>query len=218
MSQETILLSALQHYLFCPRQCGLIHIEQVWEENNLTIIGNQMHEKVHADKPEKRKDLIKSHGLYISSEKYGLSGQCDLVEFYKIENINNGVKLPNHSDYWRPFPVEYKKGKPKKDNCDKVQLCAQALCIEEMLHCNIEDGALYYGTQHHRISVDFNAELREETISVINSVHQLFRNGNTPKPEYSSKCRSCSLLDRCQPKQFEYSRKSIYIKSIFEVI
>ncbi len=212
---DYIQLSALQHYLFCPRQCALAYIELNWEENHLTVLGHLMHENVHKDKQEKRSDVIKSSGLYVSSEKYGLSGICDLVEFHRAEE---GVRLSGRSGQWRPFPVEYKKGKPKKDSSDKVQLCAQAICLEEMLDCAIENGALYYGAQHHRVEVDFDESLREETVATILAVHKLFADGITPKPVYSSRCRSCSLMDRCQPKQFEHDRKSSYIDSIFEAI
>lgn len=213
-----IQLSALQHYLFCPRQCALAYVELNWEENHLTTIGHQMHNAVHDDATEKRKNIIKSHGLYISSEQYGLSGQCDLVEFYKIEKDEGGTKLPNRSGFWILFPVEYKKGKPKKDNSDKVQLCAQALCLEEMLNCSIANGALYYGKEHHRLAVEFDEPLRAETIHSIEAVHKLFADGFTPKPHYQPKCKNCSLFDRCQPKQYEQNRKQTYIKSIFEAL
>jgi len=213
-----IQLSALQHYLFCPRQCALAYVDLNWEENHLTTQGHLMHEGVHKDGHEKRKDLIKSHGLYISSEQYGLSGQTDLVEFYKVDEGEGGVSLANREGYWIPFPVEYKRGKPKRDNCDKVQLCAQALCIEEMLNGSIECGALYYGEKHHRLDVTFDEALRTETVEVITAVHQLFKSGETPKPVSSPKCRSCSLLNRCQPKQYEHHRRSTYIDSIFEAV
>lgn len=211
-----IQLSALQHYLFCPRQCALAYIEQIWEENNHTVIGKQIHENVHNLHHEKRKDVIKAHGLYISSEKYGLSGQCDLVEFYQCSD-DSGVELNGQRGVWYPFPVEYKKGKPKKDHSDKVQLCAQALCLEEMLVCSIKEGCLYYGAQHHRIEVSFDDMLRNETVEAIEAVHNLYSQGVTPKPSYSKKCQSCSLINICQPKQFEHHRTKKYLDEIFEV-
>jgi CRISPR-associated exonuclease Cas4 len=226
-----IQLSALQHYIFCPRQCALAYIELNWEENHLTAQGHLMHESVHSAGKEKRRDRIQSRGMYISSKKYGLSGQCDLVEFYRVEDVAVSLvetkdvaslpstlkftKLPNRAGWWIPFPVEYKRGKPKKDNCDTVQLCAQALCLEEMLNCRIDAGAIYYGTQHHRMDVDFDTDLRHETEEVIHAVHDLFVHKTTPKPNYTAKCRNCSLLDRCRPKQFEHHRKRDYIDEIF---
>jgi len=171
---------------------------------------------VHQEKDEKRGDTIKSHAVYISSAQYGLSGQADLIEYYKVTPPNQGVKLPKHSGYWQPFPVEYKRGKPKKDNCDKVQLCAQALCLEEMHHCPIPNGALYYGEKKHRLDIDFTPELRAETIQIIKKVHALFQSRQTPKPTYTPKCRSCSLFNQCKPKQFEKDKSSNYIQKIFE--
>lgn len=223
---DLIQLSALQHYIFCPRQCALAYVELNWEENHLTTQGHLMHEDIHSDRTEKRGGVIKSRGLYISSKKHSLSGQCDLVEFHRVDADavvkahdfafpKTGIKLPNRSGWWIPFPVEYKRGKPKKDNCDTVQLCAQALCLEEMLDCNIDAGAIYYGKQHHRLDVCFDEALRGETVQVIDAVHGLFETGHTPRPAYSQKCRRCSLIDRCQPKQFEHRRKTDYIDAIF---
>ena len=156
---QPLPLSALQHYVFCRRQCALIHIERMWIENIFTADGRVMHERVH-DEGEHYVNGIKverSADLY--SEKLGLYGQADAVEFHKTGNI------------LVPFPVEYKRGKPKKDNCDKVQLCAQALCLEEMLGVNIVGGALFYGKIKRRVDVIFDAGLRSETIKLSESLH-----------------------------------------------
>lgn len=213
-----IMLSALQHYLFCPRQCALIHLEQIWEENQLTIKGELLHEYIHKDKKETRKDVIKSRGLRLFSKKYGITGQADLVEFYHAEKSDETTQIKGRKGWWRLFPVEYKRGKPKRDNCDKVQLCSQALCLEEMLQCTIKNGALYYGEKRHRIEVLFDSALREETEHIITEVHKLFLENRTPKPVYSPKCRSCSLLNYCNPKQFEHDKSRAYTEKIFECL
>lgn len=193
---EYIMLSALQHYLFCPRQCALAYMEMVWEENSLTMQGHIMHERVHEARREKRGDLIIVRGLRLSSARLGLSGQADMVEFHKSEN---GCALPHTRGRWQPFPVEYKRGKPKKDNCDAVQLCAQALCLEEMLDCQIPGGALFYGKDRRRRDVSFDQGLRDETERCAAAVHKLLASGVTPLPAADKHCDRCSLKDRCLP-------------------
>lgn len=207
---DYIMLSALQHYLFCPRQCALIHLEQTWDDNSLTMQGNILHERVHEAKREKRGDTIISHGLRLSSARLGLSGQADVVEFYKNES---GCPLPNTHGKWLPFPVEYKRGKPKKDNCDAVQLCAQALCLEEMLECQIPEGALFYGKDRRRKNVVFDQALRDETERCVTETHALLNSGRTPPPVADKRCGRCSLKDRCLPDTFS-KRLSRYYKKL----
>lgn len=187
-----IPLSALQHFLFCPRQCALIHIEQMWEENVFTAEGRIMHENAHEEKFETRAGMRIERGLPLRSQTLGLNGKADVVEFHKKEDGR-----------WHPFPVEYKHGKPKINNCDKVQLCAQAICLEEMMGVHIPTGALFYGKTRHRLNVEFDNALRLETQSAAQSVHELIRNGKTPKPVYEKKCDSCSLLNMCMPRTFD---------------
>ncbi len=206
---EYIMLSALQHYLFCPRQCALIHLEQTWEENSLTMQGNILHEKVHESKREKRGDLITAYGLRLASARLGLSGQADVVEFHKGER---GCALPKTRGTWQPFPVEFKRGKPKKDNCDAVQLCAQALCLEDMLACEIPAGALFYGKNRRRKEVAFDAALRAETEHCVSAVHTLLNSGNTPPPVADKRCERCSLKDRCLPDTFAKNLSKYYTK------
>jgi len=186
--EEFLMLSALQHFIFCPRQCALIHIEQVWVENLFTAEGRVMHEKVHEERTENRKDIRIERGMPIRSLVLGLVGKTDVVEFHK------------ESGKWLPFPVEYKRGKPKPDDCDKVQLCAQALCLEEMLNAQIPAGAIFYGKTRHRLDVEFTDTLREETKKTAHHLHEFIKAGKTPKPAYSEKCDSCSLLNVCLPK------------------
>ncbi len=210
---EYIMLSALQHYLFCPRQCALIHLEQTWDENSLTMQGNILHERVHESKREKRGDLITSYGLRLASARLGLSGQADVVEFHKSER---GCFLPKTRGKWQPFPVEYKRGKPKKNNCDAVQLCAQALCLEEMLDCSIPQGALYYGKNRRRKDVAFDQALRNETERCASAVHQLLNSGVTPPPVADKRCDRCSLQERCLPDTLS-KRLSGYYKKLMEL-
>lgn len=193
---DYLMLSALQHYLFCPRQCALIHLEQTWDDNRLTTLGNLLHERVHEAGREKRGDVLTVRGVALSSARLGLSGQADVVEFHRGAT---GCALPRESGRWQPFPVEYKRGKPKKDDCDAVQLCAQAICLEEMLHCAIPGGALFYGEQRRRFDVAFDASLRRETEQCAAAAHQLLASGITPPPVAGKQCDSCSLNERCLP-------------------
>ena len=188
LSDDLVMLSALQHYVYCPRQCALIHIEQAWSENIFTAEGRIMHDKVDTADRESRGNIRIEYGVPMRSLRLGLIGKADVVEFHK------------RGDKWIPFPVEYKRGNPKIDDCDKVQLCAQAICLEEMLNVEIPEGALFYGETRRRADVVFVGKLRAETEDTARKVHELIESGMTPKPEYSKKCKKCSLLDLCLPK------------------
>jgi len=212
---DYILLSALQHYLFCPRQCAIIHIEQTWVENTFTALGRIMHEKAHETKYEKRVNIITARGLRLYSKKLGLSGQTDIVEFHKSEDIKQSCRLSGFSGKWSAFPVEYKRGKPKHDKSDEVQPCAQAVCLEEMLEIKIPEGALFYGKNRRRHPVTFSEELRILTEETAQKIHELFRTGKTPKEKYSKKCDSCSLIEKCLPKNTGgKTQASQYIKKM----
>lgn len=182
---DYIMLSALQHYMFCPRQCALIHLEQQWTENRYTAEGQMLHERVDNNTSDTVGNVRIVRTLPICSHRLGLSGQADVVEFHQ-----DGTA----------FPVEYKRGKPKINRCDEVQLCAQALCLEEMLDIRIEDGALFYGKRRRRTPIVFNTALRELTVQVVDQVHQLLAGGVTPPASYNPKCDHCSLLNTCLPK------------------
>ena len=186
---DLIQLSSLQHYAYCRRQCALIHIEMLWEENVLTAEGRVMHEKSDTGKPESRGDIRIQYGMPIRSMRLGLVGKADVVEFHR-----QGAD-------WVPYPVEYKHGKPKMDDCDKVQLCAQAICLEEMLNRKIEKGALFYGKTRRRLEVPFDTALREETENTAKEVRLLLEAGITPQADYSPKCDQCSLAGLCLPKK-----------------
>lgn len=215
---DLLMISALQHLAFCERQCALIHIEQQWAENRSTALGEILHEKVHSEGHDKRKDCITARSLRLVSYKLGLTGQADVVEFHQCENSETGVELSNYDGRWKPFPVEYKKGKPKADNIDKIQLCAQAMCLEEQLSVKIDNGALFYGDKRHRQQVDFTIDLRDEVVSMAEGLHQLFYNGKTPSAIYTKKCDHCSLYDICNPKLSELVSQNHYEKTLFEVM
>lgn len=188
-SEDKLLpISGLQHLLFCERQCALIHIEQAWEENRLTAEGRVLHERVHEADDESRGDVQIARGLRLRSLRLGLIGQADVVESHR-----NG-------DAWLPFPVEYKRGKPKTGTFDTVQLCAQALCLEEMKNVSITTGALFYGTTRRRLDVVFDQPLREQTAATADRLHRLIERGLTPPATYEKKCEKCSLLPQCMPK------------------
>lgn len=188
-TDDFIMLSALQHYAYCPRQCALIHIEQVWSENIFTAEGRIMHEKADSNKHESRGNVRIDYSVPLRSLRLGLVGKADVVEFHLQKDGT-----------WLPFPVEYKRGKPKADDCDKVQLCAQTICFEEMLKVEIMEGALFYGQTRRREDVVFDMALRQETEDTAKKVHELIKSGITPKAEYSKKCDRCSLLELCMPK------------------
>lgn len=199
---EFIQLSSLQHYMFCPRQCGLIHVHGLWTENRFTARGRVLHERVDSGEDETRgvEHIVRSLNIY--SREYGLSGRADVVEF----RDERGVLVP--------FPVEYKSGKPKPDDRDTVQLCAQALCLEEMLGVHIGEAALYYGKTRHRVRVELNDGLRQKTISAIHAVHEMVKKRQVPEGVYKKKCDTCSLYEGCMPKLAERRMKR-YIEELF---
>ena len=198
--EDYLLLSGIQHFVFCRRQWALIHIEQAWAENLLTVEGELMHERVHdASLDEKRGDLLTVRGMRISSRALGLSGQCDAVEFRAAEGDPDGIPLKKHSGLWWPYPVEYKHGSPKKNDCDALQLCAQAMCLEEMLCCTIPQGALYYGQTRRREIVEFDDALRARLADMSREMHDMYRRRYTPKVKTGSLCARCSMRDFCEP-------------------
>ena len=195
MDDELIPISALTHYAYCPRRCALIHIEQIWEENKYTAEGRIMHEHVHEEGDESRGDARIERGVALRSLKLGLIGKSDVIEYHRRTDGS-----------WQAFPVEYKRGKPKPDDSDKVQLCAQAMCLEEMLNGHIPTGALFYGKTRRRLDVDFDEALRRETQDAAQKVHELISAGQTPKPVYAKRCESCSLIAECLPKTIQKKR------------
>jgi CRISPR-associated exonuclease Cas4 len=221
---QIIPISALQHWLYCPRQCALIHLEQAWAENKFTAEGRVMHENAHEGADETRAGVRITRGMPVVSQELGLSGQCDVVEFHPAEAAcgsdlkfeisdlreregDAGREAPfksqvsNSKSALRALPVEYKRGKPKAHRADEVQLCAQGMCLEEMLGNAIGSGCLYYGEKRRRTDVAFDEELRELVREVISEVRLCFASGITPTAEYDARrCDACSLIDFCQPQ------------------
>ena len=194
---EYLLLSGIQHFVFCRRQWALIHIEQQWSENYRTVDGRIMHERVHnPDFREKRGELIITRAMEISSSRLGISGECDAVEFRQDKK---GVKVFGLDGLYTLTPVEYKRGEPKEDDCDILQLTAQALCLEDMLCCEITHGFLYYGELRRRIKVNFDNELRCRTEAVIREMHEMYKRKHTPKVKRRKACNACSLKKICLP-------------------
>ena len=209
MTHETyhIPLSALQHYLFCPRQCALIHVERQWFENRFTAEGKVMHDRVDKGGDRDRGSVRIEYSLPLVCHELGLVGQADVVEFHLADKA---------AGTWVPYPVEYKRGKPKKDNSDKVQLCAQALCLEEMYHTRIPEGALFYGKTRRRQPVLFSPELRQETIYTARLSQNMIQNRITPAPFYTAKCESCSFIDFCMPRVCKSKSVKTYLKKMME--
>ena len=199
---QLLQLSGLQHLLYCERQCALIHVEQLWVENLYTAQGRTMHEKAHEETSEKSKDLRIERGLGLHSLKLGLTGKGDVVEFHR------------QGKEWIPYPVEYKRGKAKPDDCDRVQLCAQALCLEEMTGVTIYKGAVFYGKVRRREEVTFKADLKEKTIKAANRFHEIMDKGITPQPVYiEKKCNNCSLIELCLPTSLgKHTKVESYLK------
>lgn len=188
-------MSALQHLLFCERQCALIHLEQVWAENRWTAEGRVLHERAHDGGTESRGEVTIARGVRLRSLALGLVGQADVVEFHR--ELDGSVT---------PFPVEYKRGKPKAHRSDEVQLCAQAMALEEMLGVSVPHGALFYGRPRRRTEVDFDATLRALTVETAERLHALMTAGRTPPAMYGKHCETCSLIEQCRPRETDGGR------------
>ena len=244
---QLLPLSALQHWLFCPRQCGLIHLEQVWAENKFTAEGQVLHHKAHEGADESKAGVRITRSLPVRSLTLGISGQCDIVEFhpasgnlrfeisdlrgeacgdlkFEISDLKGRAPeaasatpedilksqisdLKSTGNTPRVIPVEYKRGKPKSHHADEVQLCAQAMCLEEMTGTSISSGCLYYGEKRRRTMVEFDAPLRQLVTETAAALHAMIDSRDTPLAEYDSRrCDACSLIDLCQPKALRFKR------------
>jgi CRISPR-associated exonuclease Cas4 len=211
---DYLQLSGIQHFLFCRRQWALIHIEQQWAENLRTVDGRLMHKNAHDSQSHTRRgDTLTVRGLKIHSSRLGLSGECDVVEFRKDPH---GVPLSMTDGLWQPYPVEYKRGNVKPSPMDEAQLCAQAMCLEEMLCCDVPDGALFYGETRHRHPVQFTPELRRVVEEAVLEMHQLFQRGYTPKGKPTKGCNACSLKDLCLPRLGKAPSVSAYLHANLE--
>ena len=196
---DLIALSALQHYLYCPRQCALIHIEQAWAENVATAEGRVAHERVHAVESEVRRGVRTVTSMPLRSDRLGVTGIADVVELHRTATGG-----------WRPFPVEHKRGRPKAHRADEVQLCAQAMALEEMFGVDIAEGALFYGQPRRRTPVTFDPALRALTREVAAATHVMIADGRTPRMGYDTqRCDGCSLIEICRPQTTGAARSAV---------
>lgn len=211
---EYLMISGIQHFTFCRRQWALIHIEQQWAENVHTVVGELMHKKAHdPDLKEKRKDVLITRALPVSSRILGISGECDVVEFHRKDE---GVKLHGHKGFFGIYPIEYKKGSPKQSEEDILQLTAQVMCLEEMFSTNIPEGALFYGETRRREVVVITEELRQRVKSMVEEMHQYYNRKYTPKVKYGKYCNACSLKDICMPKLGKAVSVKKYMEQVLE--
>ena len=188
MEEDLVSLSALQHVLYCERQCALIHIEGIWTENRYTAEGRIVHERAHESGSQSRGKVRIETGVDVRSAQLGVVGQADVVEFHFEQ-----------TGFWRPYPVEYKRGRKKPEDWDRVQLCAQAICLEEMLGLDVPQGAIYYDQPRKRELVDFTKDLRSKVSKTAMRVHEIINNGILPQAEEGKKCKNCSLAQTCLP-------------------
>ncbi len=211
--EDFLMLSGIQHFVFCRRQWALIHMEMLWEENILTVEGERLHECCHDPFfTESRNDVIISRAMPIFSRTMGVSGECDVVEFRKSKN---GITLAGHTGHYTVYPVEYKHGVPKEEENDTLQLTAQAICLEEMLVCEVPKGAIYYGTTKRRQVVEITPEMKSKAREVFVEMHQYFQSKHIPKVKPSRKCNGCSLKELCMPKLQKITNVKKYLDETF---
>lgn len=212
--EDYLMISGIQHFRFCRRQWALIHIEQQWAENVHTVTGELMHQKAHDPyMTEKRKDVLITRALPVSSRTMGVSGECDVVEFHRSED---GVHLHGHRGLYSIYPIEYKKGKPKISDEDILQLVAQTICLEEMFSTVISEAAIFYGETRHRETVGITDNLRERVRDMFREMHQYYERRYTPKVRWSKSCNACSLKDICLPKLGKAMSVGAYITQALE--
>lgn len=211
---DYLMISGIQHFKFCRRQWALSYLEQQWEENYHTMTGRLMHEKAHDPfLKEKRKDILIVRALPVSSREFGISGECDVVEFHKCDD---GIKLYGHYGMYSVYPIEYKKGKPKTTEEDILQLTAQVMCLEEMFSTEINEGAIFYGETRKRERIIITEELRNEVQNIVKEMRQYYERNYTPKVKSGKKCNSCSLKNICLPKLDKCTTVKTYIKNKLE--
>lgn len=214
--EDYLALSGIQHFSFCRRQWALIHIEQIWQDNVLTVEGEFMHERAHNEAlREHRGDVIVVRGLTVHSPQLGVWGKCDVVEFHRSAI---GHPLSGEDGLWQALPVEYKHGRTKTNDADRLQLCAQAMCLEEMLGTSIEYGCVYYGATRSRECVEFAKGLRDTVVKMYTKMHQLYDKHYVPKVKQFPACRSCSLFETCIPKASTKSVAAYINRSIGEYV
>lgn len=214
---QMLMLSGIQHYMFCPRQWALIHIEQQWGENRLTAEGQLLHQNV--DNPayrQKNGDVITLRAVHIASPTLGLYGITDAIELFPSEDPVDAITHPRYPGYWKPYPIEYKRGHRKPDERDEVQLAAQVICLEEMYGIHIPEAALFYHETRHREIVRMDEHLRQLTYELSEAMHRTFESGGTPKAEERRVCKSCSLMDICMPELAKKISVASYLNKMLD--
>ena len=214
---QMLMLSGIQHYMYCPRQWALIHIEQQWGENRLTAEGHQLHQ--NGDNPayrQKNGETITLRSVHIASHTLGLYGVTDAVELLPSESSIDSITHPRYPGFWKPYPVEYKRGHRKPDERDEVQLAAQVICLEEMYGIHIPEAALFYHETRHRETVRIDEHLRQLTYDLSEAMHRTFERGITPKAEERRACRNCSLIDICAPELTKKTSVAYYLKKTLD--
>ena len=211
---DYLQMSGIQHFAFCRRQWALAYLEQQWADNLRTTEGHLDHARCHDDtRTERRGELLITRGMRVVSHRLRMAGNCDVVEFRACAD---GIPLQSTPGRWQPYPVEYKRGKPREDTGDTLQLCGQAMCLETMLCCDIPEGALYYGEIRRRERIAFTPELRSQVRQLLEQMHDLYRRGYTPKVKPTKSCNACSMKELCLPKLMKNRSVSAYLKSAME--
>lgn len=215
LEDDYLMISGIQHFLFCRRRWALIHVENQWAENYFTADGRMFHDRVHErGVKDIRNGTLTIRGLNVSSAKFGISGCCDAVEFLPV---NDGITLHGRAGLWQPLPVEYKRGRSKVNNCDRLQVTAQAVCLEEMFSCVIDYGFIFYKETRRREKVEITAEIRDELTKALEEMHSYYRRGYTPIVKPTKKCEKCSLSSECMPSLLKSEEKvDSYIKRHME--
>jgi CRISPR-associated exonuclease Cas4 len=215
--EDLLPLSGLQHLAFCERRWALIHLEQQWEENLFTAEGKLLHEKAHSAEIESRPEVLVRRTLPLRSFRLGISGQADIVEFLPCQAAERGVPMPRRKGLWKPYPVEYKRTRDKHGSVAyRIQLCAQALCLEEMLQVPVPAGAVFDGKARRREVVVFDEPLRQQVEQLAARVHQILQSGKTPLAIYAKKCEGCSMKPVCLPSVVESVSASLYLARAME--
>lgn len=211
---DLLPLSGLQHLSFCPRRWALVHLERQWAENTQTAEGELLHERAHSSAIESRPGALIRRTLSLRSLQLGLSGQADVVEFLPCDRGEPGISMPRRKGLWRPLPIEYKRSRDRNGEwAYRIQLCAQALCLEEMLGVPVTEGAIFDGQRKRRDAVPFNDALRQRVALLAAQMHVLFVAGHTPAPDLSKKCAGCSMKDVCAPESIAHAGVTNYLRS-----
>ena len=213
-TDDYLQMSGIQHFAFCRRQWALAYLEQQWSENQRTAEGRLQHTRCHdVTLTEKRGDLLIARGMRVFSHRLKLTGDCDVVEFHKNPN---GVSLQGRRGLWQPMPVEYKHGRSKVNDADRLQLCAQAMALEEMLVCEVPEGEIFYEETRQREHVSLTPELRSTAQTMADEMNRLFARGYTPKSKPGKHCNACSLKELCLPTLYQQADPAAYLREHIE--